>query len=533
MPVDPLIDKYLSTQGICLLDDATTGRRAVATRSLERGSVILSLPPLYLLPLRDGESDDHTDERAAEHPPSRCTNCLDPLGPRRARCSQCHAALYCSAECLAAHWRLCHHLACSVGGSGGPVPDGRAAKLKPAFRATLRMLVGVDRMLTCISQAADDGSGSGSGRRVAAWMLVQVAAWRRLQTHRAEHPAYVVAQYEEIAGVAQLERSSEEETLDMLCRFGCNNFAAYDWRSGVQAAGQVCSPLASLAFNHSCRPTALAYYEPRARNATEGCYVVRALTDVQEGDEVTLAYVDALHPRALRSERLEAVYFFTCRCTRCASGGDNDDDKAAAAAARVDALLDRVVPADRLPEHLPVDLADTPRGPEPWAAHVVDALLGLVLADGRCAGEPEFERLAAECIADTQPHNVSFAAYRHWLECQDDCLERMSPASNSNVALWACVAAQYVLAFYALAYRPFHPLVGRQCLRLAQTVWAAVGIATPEEGAALKGVVGLERARRLCRAAESIVRTAACEREAALVVAHVRLLRDQIAVFEG
>ncbi|KAJ2782760.1 hypothetical protein GGI15_002815, partial [Coemansia interrupta] len=448
MTVDALIDRYLAAQGVRLTDDTATGRRAVATRRFARGSVILSLPPLHLLPARDGEPD--ADDRAAELPPTRCTHCLDALGARRARCSQCHVTQYCSSACLAQNWSQRHHLLC-----GGPV--ARADALKPAFRATLRMLVGVQRMLTCIARA----QGGQGAVRPAEWMLVQAAAWRHLQAHRPEHPPYVVKQYEEIAGVARL---NGVDAVDMLCRFGCNNFAAYDWRTGVQAAGQVCSPLASLAFNHSCRPTALALYDA----AAGGCHVVRALTDIRPGDELTVAYVDALYPRTQRIERLRAVYYFDCQCGRCAGDGPN---------ACVDRLLDRGVPEDALPAGLPVDLADTPRGPEPWAVAVVDALLDLVLAEDGRRDELAFERLVAGCIAGTQPRDVSFAAYRHWLECQDDCLDRVAAGAGGgapHVVRWAGVAARYVLAFYALAYRPFHPLVARQCLRLAQTVQAAV-----------------------------------------------------------
>ncbi|KAJ2393406.1 hypothetical protein GGI05_002433 [Coemansia sp. RSA 2603] len=495
MSINPRIDRYLATHGVRLTTDASAGHRAVATKAFARGATILSLPPLYLLPTRDGEPDDD-DDQATERPPTRCTHCLDMLGGRRARCSQCHAAQYCSARCLAQHWTLRHHLTCRPPSDN--TADEKTRRLKPMYRDTLRMLLGVHHTLTCVAQADQ--------RRVPEWMHVQVSAWQHLQTHHARHPKHVLAQYTEISRVSQLDA---EGAVDMLCRFGCNNFAAYDWRTGVTPAGHVCSPLASLAFNHACRPTALALVE-------EGRHVVRALVQIAPGDQITVAYVDALYPRARRQEVLREVYYFACRCGRCA--GDSP-------VARVDALLDRSVPRDALPALLPLDLADPPRGPEQWALRVVDALLDLVLGT-LSNDESAFERLAATSVEDTQAADMSFAAYTHWRECQDDCLEL--PA-RGPVGLWACIAAHYVLAFYALAYPPFHPLVARQCLRLAQTVAAAMA---PGQcaGGDVAIPVDVRVVRRLCEAAERIVRVAGCVREVEMVAEQVRRLRELLGV---
>ncbi|KAI7817890.1 hypothetical protein BX661DRAFT_125849, partial [Kickxella alabastrina] len=63
--------------------------------------------------------------------------------------------------------------------------------------------------------------------------------------------------------------------------------------------------------NHACLPNASFVYSAGGRQ------VVRALRDIAEGDEVTLAYIDGLKPRSERRKTLEAVYFFTCHCERC------------------------------------------------------------------------------------------------------------------------------------------------------------------------------------------------------------------------
>ncbi|KAJ2549726.1 hypothetical protein EV175_004338, partial [Coemansia sp. RSA 1933] len=72
------------------------------------------------------------------------------------------------------------------------------------------------------------------------------------------------------------------------------------------------------------------------------------------------------------------------------------------------------------------------------------------------------------------PCDVSFTAYTHWRECQDECLEKVT--ETPVLWPWACVASLYVLAFYALAYPPNHPMLATQCLEAAKIVWNSLQV---------------------------------------------------------
>ncbi|KAJ2008374.1 hypothetical protein H4R26_000230 [Coemansia thaxteri] len=441
-----VINDYIAQRGLRLEPDAAKGQRTVATRMFRRGDVLLSIPPLAVVVLRHGEDGEDGDSACGDD--ERCSLCLAPLPARHPRCGQCRATAYCSGECLAAHWAQRHHFECSRG-AGRRVGE---ARVKAGFRPLLRMALGVERALL-------------GG---APWVRVQAAAWARLVSHRSAHPRHVLRQYAELArvlGAAEGDKepgAAEEETINMLCRFGCNNFAA--------DGAQLCSPVVSLLLNHSCAPNATYAY------TRDGLHVVWALDDIAPGAEVSLAYVDVLSPRSTRCGALAAVYFFDCACARCAGAGPR---------ARLDALLDR--PAAGLPRGLPTDFAQPP-AVAPWVHSAVAALLDASDCD---------ERLL-RAVAGLPPADVSFAAYTHWRECLDDCLAR----GPDTPWAWATVAALHVLAFYAMAYPRAHPLLGRHCLRAAQLAWNAATADAPH------AVADARLARDLALAARAILRAA-------------------------
>ena len=132
---------------------------------------------------------------------------------------------------------------------------------------------------------------------------------------------------------------------------GAGHDASQDQRA-VQGLYAIAAQL-----NHSCTPNAVFYLDPNAPCGTEAalCHaplVVRAVRDLEEGTEVTLAYTELLQPRAGRQRWLKDHYGFDCRCARCVlegeeSGGDPltqrasagvDKAQAAAAEAAFEAL---------------------------------------------------------------------------------------------------------------------------------------------------------------------------------------------------
>ncbi|KAG8999623.1 hypothetical protein FRB94_002936 [Tulasnella sp. JGI-2019a] len=65
--------------------------------------------------------------------------------------------------------------------------------------------------------------------------------------------------------------------------------------------------------NHDCRPNAMYLWEERL-----GKEVLRALTDIPAGEEITVSYTPNLLDRRERRELLQSAWDFSCRCLSCA-----------------------------------------------------------------------------------------------------------------------------------------------------------------------------------------------------------------------
>jgi hypothetical protein len=81
-------------------------------------------------------------------------------------------------------------------------------------------------------------------------------------------------------------------------------------------------------INHSCAPNAtVVLYSERQ-------LVIRAATDIQEGDEVTITYAGptAAAPIAIRRDYLRKGFNFTCQCSRCLIEQDYEEEPVGKAA---------------------------------------------------------------------------------------------------------------------------------------------------------------------------------------------------------
>ncbi|KAI8320980.1 hypothetical protein GQ54DRAFT_312214 [Martensiomyces pterosporus] len=482
------IDAFVAECGLRLVVDAEKGQRTVAARDFRRGDTLLTIRPLYGFPVRKGEEEGQEEPKDAANSTQqtveveledRCASCFERLPPKRPQCSQCHATQYCSTSCLAEHWAARHHFECKS--LGVRAMGNMASRIKPMYRPYLRMAVGVGKAIAEVARRIRRAEqlGKPAERSIPRWLRLQAAAWERLVDHCEAHPPHVLKQYREIAGVvAEAQEAATEDdslvfsiadtadtalansTVRALCRFGCNNFVAYDQR--MRASGHLCSPLVSLLFNHSCFQNAAFVY------TRGGQQVVLALDDIREGEEVTLSYADGLRPRSERRKALEAVYFFECQCQRCV--GDSPR-------AQLDALLDRASSVNAqqrgVPHNLPTDFARQP-SVEPWVQQIISTLADVVLGG---SSEEGFAQTCLGLVKAMPPEELSFAAYRHWLVCQDECLDKLVSGGESAASMWwdwACVSSLYVLAFYAMVYPPFHPLVGLQCLESAKLAWNSI-----------------------------------------------------------
>ncbi|KAJ2489124.1 hypothetical protein IWW37_004261 [Coemansia sp. RSA 2050] len=465
------IGAFIAKRGLRLETDAAKGQRTVAQREFQRGELILSIPPLFGFPKQRGEGEEGSAN--IECTDDRCCMCFCVLPLRHPRCSQCGVSQYCSPECLSAHWAQRHHFECLR--LKAATENADYGRVKPGFRPWMRMVVGVN---CAVDACAETGS------RVPRWLRVQALAWARLVSHRDRHPCHILRQYEEISKVL----GSPTGAVDALCRFGCNNFVATaEDDPSCAAIGHLCCPLVSLLLNHSCWPNA-AYSFTR-----KGELVVSALEDISPGDEISLAYTDALQPRGRRRKELAAVYFFDCECTRCSGSTPH---------ARIDELMDRDA-KELLPSGLPTDFA-MPAAVDSWVRTVVRELL---------AGDTRADALMLEVVEGQLPRDVSFAAYSHWCECQDECIDRVSADGSAQwLWPWAAAAALHVLAFYALVYPPAHPLIGHQCLKTAQLAWNAL------QSASKQSVADRALVKALATCAQNTLQAPALKRQASTIL---------------
>ncbi|KAI8892911.1 hypothetical protein BC833DRAFT_330288 [Globomyces pollinis-pini] len=106
----------------------------------------------------------------------------------------------------------------------------------------------------------------------------------------------------------QLKRFGKwnNESLQLLCTFQCNNFTIYDHE--LFEYGQGTFPLASL-INHSCEPNVVALFK-------NDSLFLKSLVDIQEGDELFISYVDCILPITDRIQSL-SKYQFVCDCQKC------------------------------------------------------------------------------------------------------------------------------------------------------------------------------------------------------------------------
>lgn len=99
--------------------------------------------------------------------------------------------------------------------------------------------------------------------------------------------------------------------------FNCNNFALHDSQFFSQNI-EGTYPLGAL-LNHSCQPNVVLLYE-------DNIQIVRALRDIDAGEELLNTYVDGLELKSKRVEKLKGQYGFLCGCEKCRVKDGSDGD---------------------------------------------------------------------------------------------------------------------------------------------------------------------------------------------------------------
>ncbi|XP_028981502.1 N-lysine methyltransferase SMYD2-A [Esox lucius] len=100
----------------------------------------------------------------------------------------------------------------------------------------------------------------------------------------------------------------DDQTLTVLFgQVNCNGFTIED--EELSHLGSAVFPDVAL-MNHSCSPNVIVTYKGTVAE-------VRAVQDIQPGDEIFNSYIDLLYPTDDRNDRLRESYFFTCVCDEC------------------------------------------------------------------------------------------------------------------------------------------------------------------------------------------------------------------------
>jgi hypothetical protein len=100
--------------------------------------------------------------------------------------------------------------------------------------------------------------------------------------------------------------------MELVCKEECNSFGLYhhdDPDDQRHSYGLAVYPRA-VYFNHSCDPNVV--HMTKGKNE-----LFFAMRSIQQGEELTITYIDLRQSTAERLAELEKVFLFTCDCKRC------------------------------------------------------------------------------------------------------------------------------------------------------------------------------------------------------------------------
>ncbi|KFQ14982.1 N-lysine methyltransferase SMYD2, partial [Leptosomus discolor] len=104
-----------------------------------------------------------------------------------------------------------------------------------------------------------------------------------------------------------LEYPDNAALVVLFAQVNCNGFTIED--EELSHLGSAIFPDVAL-MNHSCCPNVIVTYKGTLAE-------VRAVKEIEPGEEVFTSYIDLLYPTEDRNDRLRDSYFFTCDCREC------------------------------------------------------------------------------------------------------------------------------------------------------------------------------------------------------------------------
>ena len=296
----------LAEQGLILETDVTKGRCVYTSVPIKRGEVIFKSRPF-------------ASSVFIEKLPGACSNCLLSFAfpdsdkqVKALRCSKCKETHYCSPQCQKRHW---------------PIHKAECRHLPQLIKNALQ--IGVPPFLLCniilatrvLRRASDDVAVhcDETGHIVPGFQEVDaMCEVDRLVLTTDEGPTEEAIQLQVLEGVLSLVPQSywggaSEATRSptavarLLRKFQCNNFAFCDPLLHPVAAAVF--PFGAL-LNHSCCPNSVLMHD-------QGTQIVRALRDIEPGEELLHSYVDVCASTVDRQRGFLDNFDFRCQCDRC------------------------------------------------------------------------------------------------------------------------------------------------------------------------------------------------------------------------
>nr|XP_026646827.1 N-lysine methyltransferase SMYD2 isoform X2 [Zonotrichia albicollis] len=173
-----------------------------------------------------------------------------------AKCGRCKQAFYCNVECQKEDWPM-HKLECA-----SMCTFGQNWQPSETVRLTARILA-------------------------------------KQKTHPER------TQSEKLLAVREFE--SPLTGLGHVVLVNCNGFTIED--EELSHLGSAIFPDVAL-MNHSCCPNVIVTYKGTLAE-------VRAVREIEPGEEIFSSYIDLLYPTEDRNDRLRDSYFFSCDCREC------------------------------------------------------------------------------------------------------------------------------------------------------------------------------------------------------------------------
>ncbi|KAF9935363.1 hypothetical protein FBU30_003153 [Linnemannia zychae] len=486
---ESILTRHLHSHGLELINDTQKYRKVVASRPINKGSIVITSRPLcnpIIFPTHRAQHCETCFRTKGTSGSSSSSN----SGSREKhiveleRCSVCKKRYYCDRDCFTIAWKGWHKWICP----DKDMDDLDYEMLKMVVISIERLRNGAFKESNQLIPALKDGDQETLALTEYVFSTLMghelvtdpgtISKYREIATKVREQ--LIVAKFPFKSEISRGEPPSVAELMKYLCRFHCNNFSIHDSQLFTMAEGTF--PVGAL-FNHSCRPNAIVMYEGQIQ-------VVRALEDIVVGQEVCTSYVDNGVQRRERRDLLREKYYFDCQCPRCS------DDEANGGSAKVKTgfrILDDLIEGNQdgidgkvdgewLTKQFEAIILPGARslqfeGPSlqppsminrsSFTSYIIHSLVPMIQTN---ATEKEYtERLfeiynALQTTPHCTPKPFTTTVMTNATSFFNTSLEHQSWALASKIGT-------FILALYLMIYPRYHPLVGLHCFTLAKCLW--------------------------------------------------------------